>query len=632
MAQAVVDRQQAGSGVFAVLAAVSFCHLLNDLTVSLLPAIYPILKSAFDLSFGQIGLITLVLQGIASLLQPLVGLYTDRKPQPYSLTFGMGCTLIGICLLAYAPNYFVLLGGAALLGLGASIFHPEASRLARLASGGAHGMAQSLFQVGGSFGSSIGPLLAAFFILPRGQSSLAWFALVALVAMGILALLGNWYRNAGHAAPKARNRARTAVVPKSQVRRAIAVLIALIFSKYFYLSSITSYYIFYLMHRFALPTATAQIYLFVFLAAAAAGTFIGGPIGDRFGRKVVIWVSILGVLPFTLVLPYVGPDRDSRLDRGDRVDLVVGVLGDRRLCAGADARPCRHGVRPVLRRGVRHGRHRRRSSGRAGRFDQYRIRLSCLFVPAADRSAHSRAACAQTYPSRPIRVIVGFPAGGTPTLLARITGQWLQDRLGQPVVVEDRPGASSNIATEAVVRAPADGYTLLSAGSPNAINASLYGTCSISISRATSRQSRVSSGLPDVMVVNPEFPAKTVPEFIAYAKANPGKLAMASAGNGTSGHVAGELFKMQAGVDLLHVPYRGGPPAVTDLLGGRVQVLFDVLTNSLELVRSGKLRALAVTTTERCVALPDIPTVAEFVPGYEASYWSGLGAPTALAR
>jgi MFS transporter, FSR family, fosmidomycin resistance protein len=307
VAQAVADQQQARSGVFAVLAAISFCHLLNDLTVSLLPAIYPILKSAFDLSFGQIGFITLVLQGIASLLQPLVGLYTDRKPHPYSLTYGMGCTMCGICLLAFAPNYLVLLGGAALLGLGASIFHPEASRLARLASGGAHGMAQSLFQLGGNFGSSIGPVLAAFFILPRGQSSLAWFAPVALLAMAILVLLGNWYRNAGHAALKARHSAiKPAVLPKSQVRRAIAVLVALIFSKYFYLSSITSYYIFYLMHRFALPTATAQIYLFVFLAAAAAGTFVGGPIGDRFGRKVVIWVSILGVLPFTLALPYVG--------------------------------------------------------------------------------------------------------------------------------------------------------------------------------------------------------------------------------------------------------------------------------------------------------------------------------------
>jgi FSR family fosmidomycin resistance protein-like MFS transporter len=305
--QAVVSRQQAGSAAFVVLAAISFCHLLNDLTVSLLPAIYPMLKSAFDLNFGQIGIITLVFQGIASLLQPLVGLYTDRKPQPYSLAYGMGCTLLGICLLAYAPNYLALLAGASLLGLGASIFHPEASRLARLASGGAHGMAQSLFQLGGSFGSSIGPVLAAFVILPYGQSSLAWFAFVALGAMVILVMLGNWYRNGGHAAPKARSSTvAAAVLPQSQVRRAIAVLIALVFSKYFYLSSITSYYIFYLMHRFALPTATAQIYLFVFLAAAAAGTFIGGPIGDRFGRKVVIWVSILGVLPFTLVLPYVG--------------------------------------------------------------------------------------------------------------------------------------------------------------------------------------------------------------------------------------------------------------------------------------------------------------------------------------
>src|SRR5580692_1281031 len=302
-----MGRRQAGNAAFVVLAAISFCHLLNDLTVSLLPAIYPVLKSAFDLTFGQIGIITLVLQGVASLLQPLVGLYTDRRPLPYSLACGMGCTLFGICLLAYAPNYLVLLAGASLLGLGASIFHPEASRLARLASGGAHGMAQSLFQLGGSFGSAIGPVAAAFIVLPRGQSSLVWFAFVALLAMGILALLGNWYRNGGHAAPKARSSTvPAAVLPQSQVRRAIAVLIALIFSKYFYLSSITSYYIFYLMHRFALSTQTSQIYLFVFLAAAAAGTFIGGPIGDRFGRKVVIWASILGVLPFTLALPYVG--------------------------------------------------------------------------------------------------------------------------------------------------------------------------------------------------------------------------------------------------------------------------------------------------------------------------------------
>jgi MFS transporter, FSR family, fosmidomycin resistance protein len=321
VAQAVVDRQQAGSGTFTVLAAISFCHLLNDLAQSLVPAIYPIFKASFALSFGQIGLIALVFQGIASLLQPLVGLYTDRKPQPYSLTYGMGFTFVGILIMAYAPNYLALLGGSALLGFGASIFHPEASRLARLASGGAHGLAQSLFQLGGSFGSSIGPLVAAFFILPRGQSSLAWFALIALGGMAILLMLGNWYRSAGHAARKARSTAVPEVVlPKSQVRRAIAILVALIFSKYFYLSSITSYYIFYLMRRFALPTETAQIYLFVFLAAAAAGTFIGGPIGDRFGRKVVIWVSILGVLPFTLVLPYVG------LTATVALSVVIGLI------------------------------------------------------------------------------------------------------------------------------------------------------------------------------------------------------------------------------------------------------------------------------------------------------------------
>ena len=249
-----------------------------------------------------------------------------------------------------------------------------------------------------------------------------------------------------------------------------------------------------------------------------------------------------------------------------------------------------------------------------------------LAASAAALPPLSGVARAEAYPSRPIKILVGFPAGGTPDILTRIVGQWLQDRLGQPVVVEDRPGASSNIATEAVVRSPADGYTLLAAGSPNAINANLYQKLSYNFIRDIAPVASIVR-LPDVMVVNPEFPAKTVPEFIAYAKANPGKLAMASAGNGTSGHVAGELFKMMAGVDLLHVPYRGGPPAVTDLLGGRVQVLFDVLTNSLQLIRTGKLRALAVTTAERCAALPDVPTAAEFVPGYEASYWTGLAAP-----
>ncbi len=307
MSQAVIGRQQAGTTAVAILGAVTFCHFLNDVATSLLPAIYPMLKSSFDLSFAQIGVITLIYQGIASLFQPIVGLYTDHRPQPYSLPFGMTCTLFGLAILAFAPGFLVLLAGAALLGIGSAIFHPESSRLARLASGGAHGFAQSLFQVGGNVGNSFAPLIAAFFILPRGQESLAWFALLALVGIVLLTVVGRWYKKSGHGVRKAgRSAAAASELPAGQVRRAIAVLVALIFSKFFYLSSITSYYIFYLMHRFALPTEKAQLCLFVFLASAAVGTFVGGPIGDRIGRKRVIWASILGVLPFTLALPYVG--------------------------------------------------------------------------------------------------------------------------------------------------------------------------------------------------------------------------------------------------------------------------------------------------------------------------------------
>ncbi len=307
MNEAVIGRRQAGTTVITILSAITFCHFLNDMASSLLPAIYPMLKSGFDLSFAQIGVITLVYQGIASLLQPVVGLYTDRRPQPYSLPFGMGSTLIGLTTLAYATNFPLVLAGAALLGLGSAIFHPESSRMARLASGGAHGFAQSLFQVGGNFGNSTAPLLAAFFILPRGQSSIAWFAFAALLGIVVLTIVGRWFKAAGHGRPRAgRHAAAVPGLPAAQVRRAIAVLIALIFSKFFYLSSITSYYIFYLMHQFQLPTEDAQLCLFLFLASAAVGTFIGGPIGDRIGRKRVIWGSILGVLPFTLALPYVG--------------------------------------------------------------------------------------------------------------------------------------------------------------------------------------------------------------------------------------------------------------------------------------------------------------------------------------
>jgi MFS transporter, FSR family, fosmidomycin resistance protein len=307
VSQAVIGRPKAGATAFYVLGAISFCHLLNDMMQSLLPAIYPILKGGFDLDFGQIGLLTLTYQITASLLQPIVGLYTDHRPKPYSLPFGMGSTLLGLITIAFAPSYPLLLTGAALLGIGSSIFHPESSRIARLASGGAHGLAQSLFQVGGNLGSSLGPLLAAFIVLPHGQTSLAWFALAALGGICVLTALGRWYKSNGHARPVARRSALGHVaLSRGQVGRAITVLIALIFSKYFYLASIYSYYIFYLMHHFQLPTRDAQIYLFVFLAAAAAGTIIGGPIGDRIGRKKVIWGSIVGVLPFTLALPYVG--------------------------------------------------------------------------------------------------------------------------------------------------------------------------------------------------------------------------------------------------------------------------------------------------------------------------------------
>ena len=307
MSQAVIGRQEAGATAIAILGAITFCHFLNDVATSLLPAIYPMLKTGFDLTFAQIGVLTLVYQGIASLLQPVIGLYTDHRPQPYSLPFGMTCTLAGLATLAFASNYPLLLVGGALLGVGSAIFHPESSRLARLASGGAHGFAQSLFQVGGNFGNSLAPLIAAFFILPRGQQSLAWFALLALIGIVLLTVVGRWYKNSGHTMRKAGGTtAGHLSLPAGQVRRAIAVLVALIFSKFFYLSSITSYYIFYLMHRFALPTEKAQLCLFVFLASAAVGTFVGGPIGDRIGRKRVIWASILGVLPFTLALPYVG--------------------------------------------------------------------------------------------------------------------------------------------------------------------------------------------------------------------------------------------------------------------------------------------------------------------------------------
>jgi len=289
-----------------VLVGLSICHLLNDLLQALLPAIYPMLKETFALDFWQIGLITLANQLTASVLQPVVGHFTDRRPQPYSLAMGMGFTLCGLLLLAVAAHFWSLIAAAALVGIGSAVFHPESSRIARLASGGRHGLAQSLFQTGGNFGSSLGPLLAAFIVLPHGQSSISWFSILALVAIAMLWRIGDWYRATGSAAPRVLTHAATApALPEPLVRQTLAILLALVFSKYVYLASLTSYYTFFLIHRFGVSVQSAQLHLFAFLGAVAAGTFIGGPIGDRFGRKYVIWGSILGVLPFTLLLPYV---------------------------------------------------------------------------------------------------------------------------------------------------------------------------------------------------------------------------------------------------------------------------------------------------------------------------------------
>jgi FSR family fosmidomycin resistance protein-like MFS transporter len=273
---------------------------------SLILAIYPLLKGKFQLTFAQIGLITLTYQVTASLLQPMVGFYTDRNPKPYSLAFGMGCTLTGLLVLALAPNYGTLLFAAALVGTGSSIFHPESSRVARMASGGQHGLAQSIFQVGGNTGSAMGPLLAAWIIIPRGQQSVAWFSLAALLAISVLLQVGGWYqRRQALAGPKAKGyQGLHPVLPTNIVVLSVLILLVLIFSKFFYLASLSSYYIFYLMHRFHLSVQSAQVHLFAFLLAVAMGTVLGGPLGDRIGRKRVIWLSILGAAPFALVMPY----------------------------------------------------------------------------------------------------------------------------------------------------------------------------------------------------------------------------------------------------------------------------------------------------------------------------------------
>lgn len=289
---------------FAVIFAVSACHLINDIMQSLLSAIYPILKDSYGLDFVQIGLLSFTFQVTASLLQPVIGIYTDKRPLPYSIAAGMGSTIVGLIVLGFAQTYWLLLLGSALIGFGSAVFHPESSRVARLASGGRHGFAQSTFQVGGNVGSAIGPLLAAFVVLPRGQSSVAWFAVLAFVGVLILSWVGRWY--AEHRRQAASRPPVSTALPFDMRTTVIALLVltTLTFTKNIYMAGVSSYYTFYLIHKFAVDVQTSQVLLFLFLGASAVGVFIGGPIGDRWGAKFVIWFSILGVVPFTLALPY----------------------------------------------------------------------------------------------------------------------------------------------------------------------------------------------------------------------------------------------------------------------------------------------------------------------------------------
>lgn len=303
-----IPKNVAEGTIFSILLTISFSHLLNDTIQSLIPSIYPLVKESFHLSFTQIGLITLTFQLAASLLQPFVGFYTDKKPQPFSLAAGMGFTLIGLICLAFAPGFAWLLIAVAFIGIGSSVFHPEASKVAYMASGGRRGLAQSIFQVGGNAGSAIGPLLAALIIVPFGQISVAWFSLMALLAILILVYIGKWYRvNMHRIRPKkaATLSDGSITLSKKTITISILILLVLIFSKYFYLACMSSYFTFYLIDKFHLSVQSSQLHLFIFLFATAAGTFFGGPLGDRFGRKYVIWFSILGAAPFTLLLPHV---------------------------------------------------------------------------------------------------------------------------------------------------------------------------------------------------------------------------------------------------------------------------------------------------------------------------------------
>jgi MFS transporter, FSR family, fosmidomycin resistance protein len=306
---------------FSVLFAIAFCHLLNDMMQALLPAIYPTLKAEFHLSFVQIGLITAAFQLTASVLQPVVGLVGDIRPMPWSLGTAMISTLVGLILVSIAPSYSAVLFASVMIGLGSAVFHPESSRVARMASGGKHGLAQSLFQVGGNTGSALGPLSAAFVVAAYGQRGVAWYAACAVLAIIILFAVGSWYKHHGLARiARANKHLKETGLPRGKVMLSVGILLLLIFSKYFYLASITSYFTFYLIHAFGLSVAQAQVRLFLFLGAVAVGTFMGGPLGDKFGRKYVIWFSILGMLPFTLMLPY------ANLFWTGILSMIIGVI------------------------------------------------------------------------------------------------------------------------------------------------------------------------------------------------------------------------------------------------------------------------------------------------------------------
>jgi FSR family fosmidomycin resistance protein-like MFS transporter len=305
---------------FQILIAISVGHLLNDMIQSLIPSIYPILKDSYGLSFAEVGLITLTWQGTASILQPIIGMITDRKGQPFSLAVGMGFTLVGLLVLSQAASFALILLGVGLIGIGSSIFHPESSRVARMASGGRHGMAQSLFQVGGNVGSAIGPLVAAFIILPGGQGAVAWFALVALAGVILLARVGLWYRARRKAMAGKPVASPVSLHPPRTVVISLVILAMLIFSKFVYMASLSNFYTFYMIEHFGVSVRDAQLYLFVFLGAVAAGTIAGGPIGDRVGRRTVIWFSILGVLPFSVVLPY------ANLEWTLVLSMIIGLI------------------------------------------------------------------------------------------------------------------------------------------------------------------------------------------------------------------------------------------------------------------------------------------------------------------